>query len=213
MTTETTAKLINMSGKLRMLSHRICLFLSLGHSAGDEVGRQLLFDQAQLSLDEFEKSYRTIVGSVLNVESGSARLRALLFDKSTGLHAEVESFIAQASSITLDNKRNKKMDFDGLLKLSRFTTDSLLLILNEMTQSFQSDEEEHYKINKHQIGEGLDQIESIGKRIHLISLNAQIEAAKAGAAGRGFSAISNEIQLLSAQTQIAAKSLRKVLAS
>ncbi len=213
MTTETTAKLINMSGKLRMLSHRICLFLTLVNSAEDEAHCQKLIDQAQASLDEFEKSYKLIVKSVQIVESNSDRLRTLLFDKNTGLHPEVESFITQATNIMLCNKKSKKMDFGMLETLCKFTTNRLLSILNDLTQAFQIDEETHYKTNKHQIGEGLDQIESIGKSIHMISLNAQIEAAKAGDAGKGFSAISNEIQLLSAQTQMAAKSLRKIIVS
>jgi len=211
MTTETTAKLINMSGKLRMLSHRICLFLSLGYSSEDGFSRQKFFDQAQVSLDEFQKSYITIVQSVKSTESNFSGLRILLFDKDKGYHAEVDSFIAQVTDIMLANKKNKAMDWTVLETISRFTSERLLSILNEMTQAFQINEENHYKKSKNQIIEGLDQIELIGKSIHLISLNAKIEAAKAGEAGKGFSAISNEIQLLSAQTQTAAKTLRKII--
>lgn len=208
---DTTAKLINMSGKLRMLSHRICLFLSLCSNAEDEAQKQKFCEESQTAFDEFEKSYRHIIKIEQTAKASATLLQKLLFDKDKGVHVEVESFIAKVSNILTKNKRNHDVDRRELEELSLFTADRLLSILNQLTNAFQIDEENHNKMRRNQISEGLNQIESIGKRISLISFNAQIEAARAGEAGRGFSAISNEIQSLSAQTQTAAQSLRSVI--
>lgn len=209
MSSETTAKLINMSGKLRMLSHRICLFLSMGFNAEDESSKQYFYDKAMVSLDEFDKSYNAIAKEA-RIKANTSKLQKLLFDKNGGIHTEIDSFIKRVAEIHSKNQKNRSIDRQELEVLCLFTADRLLFILNDLTNSFQTDEENYIKSRRNQICDGLSQIESIGKRINLISFNAQIEAARAGEAGRGFSAISNEIQSLSVQTQVAAKSLRSV---
>ena len=47
-------------------------------------------------------------------------------------------------------------------------------------------------------------IQTLAKRLNLLSLNATIEAARAGAAGRGFTAVAGEVRALSGQTRKAA---------
>jgi len=54
-----------------------------------------------------------------------------------------------------------------------------------------------------------DQIEVISATTRLLSLNAAVEAARAGAAGRGFSVIASSVRKLSEDTQQAALQIRK----
>lgn len=54
------------------------------------------------------------------------------------------------------------------------------------------------------IGEATRSIVRIAERTNLLSLNAAIEAASAGAAGRGFSIVANEVKVLAAQASDAA---------
>jgi methyl-accepting chemotaxis protein len=54
-----------------------------------------------------------------------------------------------------------------------------------------------------------DQIEGISATTRLLSLNAAVEAARAGAAGRGFSVIANSVRKLSEDTQQAAIQIRR----
>jgi uncharacterized phage infection (PIP) family protein YhgE len=54
-----------------------------------------------------------------------------------------------------------------------------------------------------------DQIEGISATTRLLSLNAAVEAARAGAAGRGFSVIANSVRKLSEDTQQAALQIRR----
>jgi methyl-accepting chemotaxis protein len=54
-----------------------------------------------------------------------------------------------------------------------------------------------------------DQIEAISATTRLLSLNAAVEAARAGAAGRGFSVIANSVRRLSEDTQQAAGQIRR----
>jgi methyl-accepting chemotaxis protein len=54
-----------------------------------------------------------------------------------------------------------------------------------------------------------DQIEMISATTRLLSLNAAVEAARAGAAGRGFSVIASSVRKLSEDTQQAAMQIRR----
>ena len=54
-----------------------------------------------------------------------------------------------------------------------------------------------------------DQIDTISATTRLLSLNAAVEAARAGAAGRGFSVIANSVRRLSEDTQEASLQIRK----
>ncbi|KOA18272.1 putative sensory transducer protein YfmS [Clostridium homopropionicum DSM 5847] len=57
----------------------------------------------------------------------------------------------------------------------------------------------------------LDIIKGIAQRSNMLGLNAAIESAKAGEAGRGFSVVADEIRKLSSGSQDAVKDVQKIL--
>jgi methyl-accepting chemotaxis protein len=63
--------------------------------------------------------------------------------------------------------------------------------------------------SRSEIARFADQIETISATTRLLSLNAAVEAARAGAAGRGFSVIASSVRRLSEDTQEAAMQIRR----
>src|SRR5581483_488646 len=66
---------------------------------------------------------------------------------------------------------------------------------------------ERLKVSSADIGEVTHLIASVAKQTNLLALNAKIEAARAGAAGRAFAIVAQEVKDLSAKTDTATKEI------
>ena len=63
----------------------------------------------------------------------------------------------------------------------------------------------------HDMHQKNQELSSIVSHVLIVSLNASIEAARAGAAGRGFSIVASEVRALAARSQELSKSYRDSL--
>lgn len=93
-----------------------------------------------------------------------------------------------------------------------------LKVMQETQQSFAENSEARASVGKHisdlnqqinKVEDEMKDIRSISTQVKILSLNASVEAAHAGAAGKGFSVVADEIRKLSENTSEIVKQIEQ----
>jgi methyl-accepting chemotaxis protein len=154
-----------------------------------------------------------IVRAIQEISTGSDQ-QALHSEKSTLLIAELEGEIETISGYTQTVQQKSREaavnTYTGSTSMEALkeASASSREVLNKVVEAMES-----LSASSSQIGKIVNTITEISQQTNVLALNASIEAARAGAHGRGFSVIAEEVRQLSNQTQQSSQLISSIIHS
>lgn len=138
------------------------------------------------------------------LQGGAGQLAARSRDQGTALQS-VTKIVADFSQVLTETDRSAQSATERTgtaSKMMQTTTTSMSeteVVMGKIVGAFKD------------IHRSLDKIDAIAMQTNLLSLNASIEAARAGDAGRGFAVVAGEVRNLAQSAADLAKSIREML--
>ena len=126
----------------------------------------------------------------------------------TEMSAAVDEVARNASSTSEASNKSSRLAKEGRERVLQTVT-AIQAMTHEVTKT--SGLIEGLAEQSQGIGKVLDVIRAIAEQTNLLALNAAIEAARAGEAGRGFAVVADEVRALAHRTQVSTQEIEQMI--
>ena len=173
------------------------------------------FEQLKTQIEIIHQQFRTTIGSIVHaaqqVATGADQVAAASGELASGSTQQAETIrllTAQVSDLTEQigtTAKDAQEANDSSHAAQGMLTDGIAHMnkLVESVQEIEQNAEEIFKI--------LKVIDDIAFQTNILSLNAAVEAARAGTAGKGFAVVADEVRNLAAKSAESAKSSAQLI--
>nr|WP_294972454.1 methyl-accepting chemotaxis protein [uncultured Pseudomonas sp.] len=219
-----TRPILNVAAMLRNIaSGEGDLTTRLNYSGKDELGE--LAGWFNRFLDKLQPIIRDVKSSVQDARATADQSSEIASQTSAGMQQQFREVdqVATASqemSATAHDVANSAAmaaeaarGADGATRDGLSVIDNTTRMIDELASDMSSamNQVEGLAASSEQIGSVLDVIRGIAEQTNLLALNAAIEAARAGEAGRGFAVVADEVRNLARRTQDSVEEIRQVI--
>lgn len=184
---EVFGKLINLAGRQRMLSQRIVLNVILAAQGQVQAG-----EIAHEAFTLFRDSHALLV-------EGKGEMPGVFFDELRQIYfgeeqadRKIREFMQLAERVLYPSELDAQLA-SGLLAELGLSATPIVSLLNQVTVVYEEEFRRHALLQKKQHHGMMNNIQDIAKQARIVSVNAQIIAARAGAAGREFSVVATTL--------------------
>jgi methyl-accepting chemotaxis protein len=118
---------------------------------------------------------------------------------------ETSASLEQISAVTRQNA-GRAAEADGVMRKARGRADHAASTMNDLTKSMHA-----ITKSSNQVAAVLKSIDEIAFHTNILALNAAVEAARAGAAGAGFSVVADEVRSLAQRAADAARNSSEIV--
>ncbi|WP_017938315.1 methyl-accepting chemotaxis protein [Zestomonas thermotolerans] len=219
-----TRPILSVAGMLRNIaSGEGDLTRRLDYERKDELGE--LAGWFNRFLDKLQPIIADVKRSVQDARSTADQSAAIATQTSSGMQQqfrEVEQVATasnEMSATAQDVARSAAQAADAARGADQATREGLSVIdrttaaIDDLARNMTSamSQVEGLAASSEQIGSVLEVIRGIAEQTNLLALNAAIEAARAGEAGRGFAVVADEVRNLAKRTQDSVEEIRQVI--
>lgn len=193
---------------------------------GSDEAARLLRAMARMQ-DKLRDTLQLIAGSATQLASAAEELNCVTDESARGLQQqnnEIEqaaTAVTEMTSAVEEVARNAVSTSEASSEASRSAGDGRDLVLETVgaIERMSSDVQATATLvtrlasQSRDIGKVLDVIRGLADQTNLLALNAAIEAARAGEAGRGFAVVADEVRALAHRTQQSTSEIERMIAT
>jgi methyl-accepting chemotaxis protein len=187
--------------------------------------------QLQVSMQQMTLSLRELIGGigdgVSQIASAAEQLSAVTAQTSVGVNGQkdetdqVATAMNQMTATVREVARNAEAASNAAVQADQQAREGDKVVAEAITQIERLAVEvgnstlamNQLKLESDKIGSVLDVIKSVSQQTNLLALNAAIEAARAGEAGRGFAVVADEVRSLAQRTQQSTEEIEELIAA
>lgn len=185
----------------------VIIFLCVGITALIVVNILILFSITRpltLNSESLNEASRMIAGASSQLAASSQQLAEASTEQASAIE-EVSATMDESSSMVMQSTENTRQ----ASILANEANESSNTASNEMKNMITSMEE--IKTSSSEISKIIKVIDEIAFQTNILSLNAAVEAARAGNAGKGFAVVAEEVRTLAQRSANAAKDTANII--